>query len=52
MAQKLTLSIRVSRDTIEALKAIGKKGETYDAIIRRLIDAWNRQVEGGKRVEP
>jgi predicted DNA-binding protein len=52
MAQKLTLSIRVSRETLEALKAIGKKGETYDAIIKRLIDAWNRQVKEGKLVEP
>jgi predicted RNA-binding protein YlqC (UPF0109 family) len=47
MAQKLTLSIRVSRETVEALKEIGRKGETYDAIIRRLIDAWKRQKEGG-----
>jgi len=39
-------TVIVSKDTRDALKAIGMKGETYDAILRRLImtytvpDGW------------
>ena len=29
--------IKVSRETRERLKALGRKGETYDDIIRRLL---------------
>ena len=29
--------IPVSKETREALKALGRKGESYDAIIRRLM---------------
>ena len=32
-----TKRIRVSIETHQALQAIGKKGETFDAVIRRLI---------------
>lgn len=32
------VKMRVERSTREALKAIGSKGETYDAIIRRLLE--------------
>lgn len=31
-------SIQISRETKERLVKLGKKGETYDAIIRRLLD--------------
>jgi hypothetical protein len=30
-------SIRVKRSTVEALKSIGRKGETYNDIIRWLL---------------
>ncbi len=31
-------SIKISRETRDALKSIGKKGETYDDIVNRLLD--------------
>jgi len=31
-------TIGISRDTRELLKAIGKKGDTYDELIRRLVN--------------
>jgi hypothetical protein len=49
MADNTTISIR--RETKELLREFGKKGETYDEIIRRLIERvslkelderWNR----------
>lgn len=30
--------IKISRETRDALKSIGKKGETYDEVINRLLD--------------
>ncbi len=30
--------MRISKEARDMLKAIGKKGETYDDIIRRLIE--------------
>ena len=30
--------IRISKEVRDKLKAIGRKGETYDEIVRRLID--------------
>ena len=32
------VKIPVSRELRERLKDLGKKGETYDAVIRRLMD--------------
>ena len=32
--------IRVAIATRKALRAIGRKGESYDAVIRRLIRLW------------
>ena len=40
--QKWT-SIRVRRETADMLKELGRKGETYDDIIRRLIDRVKRR---------
>ena len=40
--QKWT-SIRVRRETADMLKELGRKGETYDDIIRRLIDRVRRR---------
>jgi len=31
-------SVKISRETRDALKSIGKKGETYDDVINRLLD--------------
>jgi len=31
-------TVRVSKKTLERLKSIGKKEETYDAIINRLME--------------
>ena len=32
-------TVRVLKKTLEKLKSIGKKGETYDEIINRLIES-------------
>lgn len=32
------VKIPLTRETRERLKDLGKKGETYDAVIRRLIE--------------
>ncbi|MEE9237663.1 MAG: hypothetical protein V3U52_07745 [Thermoplasmata archaeon] len=50
-------TISVRRETKELLKEFGKKGDTYDQIIRRLVEQasmrelnrrWNRILEGEK----
>jgi len=33
-------SIQVSRELQETLASLGKKGETYEDIIRRLVNGW------------
>ena len=38
-------TIMVKKETRDILKELGKKGETYDDIIRRLIDLWNAQKQ-------
>jgi len=38
--RKLTRHVRVSRETLERLKKVGRKGETYDEIIQRLLDCY------------
>jgi hypothetical protein len=54
--------IRVSKETRAILRNLGKKGESYDAIIRRLIEyydqgnkaamalerAWSGEIKRGK----
>ena len=44
-----TVNIRVSPETRDSLTAIGSKGETYDGIIRRLVEDSRlyREVLGG-----
>ena len=37
MNDKDKTSIQISRNTKEELDKIGKKGDTYDSIVRRLI---------------
>ena len=36
-----TTTVKVSRETHDALTALGRKGETYDTIIRKLIRGWD-----------
>ena len=38
MSLDKTVKIRVYPETRAALKAIGRKGESYDAVIRRLLE--------------
>ena len=38
-------TIQISKETREMLKELGKKGETYDDIIRRLIELAKRVDE-------
>jgi hypothetical protein len=35
--ERLTTTIKVRKATLEVLKSIGRKGETYDDIIQRLF---------------
>lgn len=35
--------IKVSEKTRDELKNLGRKGESYDDIIRRLIDRFNKE---------
>lgn len=37
MSEELT-SIKIKKSTRDVLKSVGKKGETYDDIINRLLD--------------
>ena len=37
MAKESVTTIQVSKETREELKNLGRKGETYDEIIRKLI---------------
>jgi len=40
--QKRYTSIRVSKETVELLKERGHKGESYDDIIRKLLEKKRR----------
>jgi len=44
-SKKELTTIQISKETREMLKELGKKGETYDDIIRRLIELV-RSTEG------
>lgn len=39
-------TIQIEKDVREGLKALGKKGETYGDIIKRLIMAWHLYQAG------
>mgnify|MGYP000448040562 CR=1 FL=1 len=41
-AKRELTTIQISKETREMLKELGKKGETYDDIIRRLIELARR----------
>jgi len=38
-------TIRLKKETREMLKEVGRKGETYDEIIRRLVELWKSQKQ-------
>ena len=40
--QKSYTSIRVTKETVELLKERGRKGESYDDIIKRLLEKRRR----------
>jgi predicted CopG family antitoxin len=40
--EKRFTSIRVTRETVERLKERGRKGESYDDIIRKLLEKRRR----------
>ena len=35
-------TIRLKKETVEKLKSLGKKGETYDDIVNRLVELWKK----------
>jgi len=39
-------TIRIKQDTLEILRNMGKKSESYDDILKRLIDTWNKYNGG------
>jgi hypothetical protein len=39
MEKKDTITVTLLRQTVERLKDAGRKGDTYDTIIQRLLDA-------------
>jgi len=41
-AEKQYTSIRISKEVVELLKSQGKKGETYDDVIKRLLTKRRR----------
>lgn len=45
MVQSDYTNIRISKDLREMLNQIGKKSETYDAIIFRIMKDYNRGAE-------
>jgi len=49
---KTPVKIRVDLSTRQALKDIGRKGESYDVVIRRLIKYWvlEELYEGASRI--
>jgi len=42
-------TIRVSVEACERLKAMGKKGETYDDVLTRLLDRVERRKRKSKK---
>ena len=38
-------TIGITRDTRELLKALGKKGDTYDELIRRLVNMNMKNIK-------
>lgn len=42
MEQETT--IRVSKSTVERLKKLGHKGETYDEIVQRLLEPTEKEA--------
>lgn len=45
MDMRSTSTIAIGRDTMELLKVLGKKGDTYDGLIRQLV---NKKTKNSK----
>ncbi len=45
MSMKTPVKIRLDSRTREALRGIGRKGETYDDVLRRIIKYWVLEEE-------
>lgn len=45
MDMRSTSTIAIRRDTMELLKLLGKKGDTYDGLIRQLV---NKKTKNSK----
>ena len=39
----LSTTIRLSKKTVKRLKAMGRKNESYDGMIKRLLEVYKRQ---------
>lgn len=39
----LSTTIRLSKETVKRLKAMGRKNETYEGMIKRLLEVYERQ---------
>jgi len=37
-------TIRLKKETVEKLKELGKKGETYEQIVSRLIENYKKKM--------
>ena len=37
----ITTTISLKKETVDKLKMLGRKGDTYDDIVNRLIDFYN-----------
>lgn len=44
-----TTTIQISKRTRDKLKSLGKKGETYDQIIRRILKTLEKMEEESDR---
>jgi len=42
-------SIRISKDLKEQLARVGSFGESYEVVIRRLLESYSEQHKGKKR---
>lgn len=42
-------SVSISRKTKESLDSIKRPGQSYDGIIRELVNCWKKQEAAGKK---
>ena len=39
----MSTTIRLSKETVKRLKSMGRKNETYDGMVKRLLEVYKRQ---------